>query len=54
MTELYWDAGETPDALLYWVNENVIAAIKDCWEVNKPVGWVKVENGRIILKIVTL
>lgn len=32
MSERYWEAGEVPDVLLDWVNENVVAAIKDCNE----------------------
>ena len=51
MSERYWEAGEVPDVLLDWVNENVVAAIKDCWEEGKPVGWVEVEEGRMVLTV---
>lgn len=51
MTERYWNAGEVPDALLDWVNENVVAAIKDCWEDDEPAGWVEVECGRMVLTV---
>jgi len=51
MSERYWEAGEVPDVLLDWVNENVVAAIKDCWEDNKPVAWADVEEGRMVLTV---
>ena len=51
MSERYWEAGEAPEALLDWVNENVVAAIKDCWEDDKPVAWADVKDGRIVLTI---
>lgn len=51
MSERYWEAGEAPEVLLDWVNENVVAAIKDCWEDDKPVAWAIVKDGRIVLTI---
>jgi len=51
MIERYWEAGEVPDVLLDWVNDNVVAAIKDCWEDNKPVAWADVEEGRMVLTV---
>lgn len=51
MIERYWEAGEVPDVLLDWVNDNVVAAIKDCWEDDKPVAWAGVEEGRMVLTV---
>ena len=51
MSERYWEAGEVPEVLLDWVNANVVAAIKDCWEEDKPVCWVEVEDGRMVLTV---
>lgn len=51
MTERYWTADEVPEALLDWVNDNVVAAIKDCWEDDKPAGWLEVEAGRMVLTV---
>jgi hypothetical protein len=53
MSERYWEAGGTPDLdeVLYdWVNENVLAAIRDFWE-EQPVSWVGVKDGRMILTV---
>lgn len=51
MSERYWEAGKVPEVLLDWVSENVAAAIKDCWEEDKPVGWVDVEDGRMVFTV---
>jgi hypothetical protein len=51
MSERYWEAGEVPEVLLDWVNENVVAAIKDYWEDNKPVGWAEIKDGRMVLTV---
>lgn len=51
MSERYWEAGELPQVLLDLVNENVVAAIKDCWEDDKPVAWADVEDGRMVLTV---
>lgn len=49
MSERYWEAGDVPDVLFDWVNKNVVAAIKDCWEDDKPFAWAGVEDGRMVL-----
>lgn len=51
MNERYWEAGEVPDVLLDWVNDNVVDAIKDCWEDDKPVAWAGVKDGRMVLTV---
>ena len=51
MKDRYWHASEVPEALEDWVNENVVAAIKDCWEGDKPVCWVGSEDGRLLLTV---
>lgn len=51
MSERYWQAGNPPDCLLDWVNENVVEAIKNCWEDENPPAWADVENGRMFLVV---
>ena len=36
MTRRYWNAGTPPDVLLDWVNDNVVAALYQCWEEDPP------------------
>lgn len=54
MTERWWTVDGVPDALLDWVNENIVEAIKDCWEGDdKPVPSVSLkEGGRFWIKII--
>jgi hypothetical protein len=57
MSERYWEAGELPELLLHQellldlVNENVVSAIKDCWEDDKSISWADVEDGRMVLTV---
>lgn len=53
MNARYWNADDVPatDVLLDWVNKNVIAAIKDCWEDDNPVAWAEVEDGRMVFTV---
>ena len=51
MTDRYWTASDAPDSLLDWVNENVNEAIKHCWEEDKPVAWIDVEENRMVLTV---
>ena len=49
--ERYWHGGDAPDALLDWVSENVVEAIRECWETDAPAGWIEEKEGRLLLKI---
>lgn len=49
MTDRYWEVGDGSDELRDLVNENVIAAIKDCWEDDQPVAWVDKKDGRLVM-----
>ena len=33
------------------VEENVVLAIKDCWEDNEPVCWLEDDDGRMVLTV---
>jgi hypothetical protein len=56
MSDLFWDAGEIPselcDVLTRWVNENVEAAMDDCWERDTPCLLFDAEEGKLILTLV--
>jgi hypothetical protein len=51
MTERYWEANNVPDVLLDWVDENVVAAIKDFWEVENINSWVDIKADRLVLVV---
>jgi hypothetical protein len=54
MSERYWEASYPPDALLDWVNDNVVAAIKQFFEEEMSIVWTRVENGRMMLWVTCL
>lgn len=51
MTERYWDIGDGSDELRDFVNENVISALKDCWEDDPPVLWAEGNDDRIVIVV---
>lgn len=51
MGNRYWEACAVPDAVLDWVNENVVAAIKDFWAGEEPVVWVDSKGGRMVFTV---
>jgi hypothetical protein len=51
MSERYWEAGEVPEVLLDWVNENVVAAIKIAGKTTSLLPGAEVEDGRMVLTV---
>ncbi len=55
MTERYWEAGKSPDAMLDWVSQNVADAIRYFWEEDPPVAWIEDDleehGGRLVLTV---
>lgn len=49
----YWEADAPPeDALLDWVNENVVAALDHFWTEDKPVMLADIVDGQIVFAVV--
>lgn len=59
MSLRYWECGEVPDLmrgcanenLFDFVNENVLLALKWCWEDKPPNCGIEVEDGRMLLVV---
>lgn len=51
MSERYWIAGDPPDALLDWVDENVCDAIEHAWNQENRTAWIEVVGEDIVLVI---
>ena len=51
MTERYWDAGDAPEALLNWLDENIVAAVTDCWGEHDVQCLVEKKDDRLVFKI---
>jgi hypothetical protein len=52
MKERYWNAsGDVPEAILDWVNDNVVEALRYWWEEDEPTVWADVEDSRFVLVV---
>jgi len=52
MTKRFWEPDDPPDVLLDWVSDNVEAAIKHFWEVDKPAWWIAFEGDKLVFVVV--
>lgn len=51
MQTRYWTPSDPPDALMTWVDENVIEAIRNSWEDSPPNGWIEAENDTVVMVV---